>query len=77
MTKSMQTLLKEALAQTVEKDGQEISRKDAIVQAVLEKAMRGDLPSINFIREMTETKTTPKAKPTDHYRLNTVLETKV
>ena len=65
MTKSMQILLKEALAQTVEKDGQEISRKDAIVQAVLEKAMRGDLPSINFIREMTETKTTPKAKPTD------------
>ena len=39
MTKSMQTLLKEALAQTVEKDGQEISRKDAIVQAVLEKAL--------------------------------------
>ena len=57
MAKSLETLFKEALAQPVEReDGGSVSRRDAIVLAVIEKAMKGDLPSVNFIRELTEQK---------------------
>lgn len=42
------------LAQTVETEGGEQSRMDAIALAVVDKAMKGDLSAINFIRELTQ-----------------------
>ena len=55
MAKSLETLFKEALKEpVVREDGGSVSRRDAIVLAVIEKAMKGDLPSVNFIRELTE-----------------------
>lgn len=42
------------LSQTVATEGGEQSRMDAIALAVVDKAMKGDLSAINFIRELTQ-----------------------
>ncbi len=66
MAKKLKTLFRESLSKTVRlEDGSEMTRRDAMVLAVVEKAMRGDLPSVNFIRELTEKKTEKKEKGRD------------
>ena len=44
------------LAQKVACDEGEQSRMDAIALAVVDKALKGDLSAVNFIRELTQKK---------------------
>ena len=58
--KSLKTLILEMLSEEVDPEGeiktQKISRQRAIALAIVEKAMRGDLPAVNFIRDLTDSK---------------------
>ena len=48
--------MKQLLREEVESENGSICRQDAIAMAIIDKAMRGDLPAVNFIRELTEKK---------------------
>lgn len=66
MAKSFKSLFEKALNECIETEHSgSISRRDAIVLAVIEKAMKGDLPSVNFIKDLTEKKKATKTKPTE------------
>lgn len=57
MAKKLKTLFRQTLEEEVSvAEGQRMTRRDAIVLAVIEKAMKGDLPSVNFIQALTEKK---------------------
>ncbi len=59
--KSMKSIVSDLLKRSAE-EIRPVNRKEAIALAVIEKAMRGDLPSINFIRELTEDKAESKGR---------------
>ena len=42
------------LAENVDCEGESRPRREAIALAVLDKAMKGDLNAVNFVRELTE-----------------------
>lgn len=65
MAKRLQTLFRQALAENLEREGKQITRRDAIVLAVIDKAMRGDLPAVNFVRELTEKPRAVQNKPNE------------
>jgi len=49
--KSLKTTIVKFLG---ERDENDLSRQDAIAMAVIEKAMKGDLHAVAFIRDMTD-----------------------
>lgn len=63
MAKKLKTLFRQTLEEEVSvAEGQRMTRRDAIVLAVIEKAMKGDLPSVNFIQALTEKKEDKRQK---------------
>lgn len=60
--KSLKSCMKRLLREEVESESGSICRQDAIAMAIIDKAMRGDLPAVNFIRELTEKKASAKTK---------------
>ncbi|MBQ6946614.1 MAG: hypothetical protein IJN42_01075 [Clostridia bacterium] len=66
MAKRLKTLFREMLEEPVTTaEGVCMTRRDALVLAVIEKAMKGDLPAVNFIKEMTEKKGEKKERATE------------
>lgn len=63
--KSFKSCISSLLQEQVEAQGTSMSRQDAIAMAIIDKAMKGDLPAVNFIRELTEKKKADKAKNAD------------
>lgn len=62
---SFKTTMETLLNETIETELGERSRVDAIALAVIDKAMKGDLASVNFIRELTGKREKAAAKATE------------
>ena len=71
---SLRSRIKQLLREEVESESGSISRQDAIAMAIIDKAMRGDLPSVNFIREMTERKKNTSNKREETVRVRVITE---
>ncbi len=72
--KSFKTCITGLLQEKVESESGSISRQDAIAMAIIDKAMRGDLPAVNFIRELTEKKESAKGKSEEVVKVRVVTE---
>ncbi len=78
MAKSFKSLFEKALGECIETEsGESISRRDAIVLAIIDKAMRGDLPAVNFIKDLTQKKSAAKTKASEEVvRVKVITEQK-
>jgi len=54
--KSFKSCMEGLLREKIQTESGSTSRQDAIAMAIIDKAMKGDLPAVNFIRELTEKK---------------------
>lgn len=54
--KSFKSCMEGLLREKIQTESGSTSRQDAITMAIIDKAMKGDLPAVNFIRELTEKK---------------------
>ncbi len=71
---SFKTTMQRILSETVQTEQGECSRMDAIAMAVVDKAMKGDLPSINFIRELSGKRTKSAEKSEEIVRVRVIRE---
>lgn len=72
--KSFKTTLEKILGETVQTEQGEQTRMDAIALAVVDKAMKGDLPSINFIRELSGKRAKSAQKSEEIVRVRVIRE---
>ena len=54
--KSFKSCMEGLLREKIQTESGSTSRQDAVAMAIIDKAMKGDLPAVNFIRELTEKK---------------------
>lgn len=72
--RSLKSCMKQLLREEVESESGSISRQDAIAMAIIDKAMRGDLPAVNFIRELTEKKNVAPKMARETVRVRVIAE---
>ncbi len=72
--KSFKTTLEKILSERVQTEQGEQTRMDAIALAVVDKAMKGDLPSINFIRELSGKRPKSAEKSEEIVRVRVIRE---
>lgn len=72
--KTFKNLMEGLLQEEIQTESGSKSRKDAIALALIDRAMKGDLPAINFIRELTEKKESTGSKAEEVVRVRVITE---